>query len=298
MSVKPSWLVTKLTEAVGRRRRRPKTSSLPASRVARSWRVRRRASPRVPHRVAEPVVPLRSTAPGTRRGGTRRARRPTVRRSASARTAPGPPPPPRGTARRGPPRGRPAAAWWPGRSGSRPRAARRPSSAGPPPPGPGGPALRRSTVWRQPVVSSYEPSGRCRYHPASSQPRQQSVGPVWSYSPVWLKTTSTITSSPASWSVRTIVLHSRDLLAAVAGRVARVRREPGDGVVAPQVAQAARPEGAAVHEVRHRQQLDRRHPEVEEVVDHRGVGQAEVGATQCSGGTSGWRAVIDRTLAS
>ena len=39
MSVKPSWAVTKLSEALGRRRRRPKRSSLPASRVARSWRV-------------------------------------------------------------------------------------------------------------------------------------------------------------------------------------------------------------------------------------------------------------------
>ena len=140
-------------------------------------------------------------------------------------------------------------------------------------------ARRRSTVWRQPVVSSYEPSGAVPV-PAGVVPpaAAERSGPVWSYSPVWLKTTSTITSSPASWSVRTIVLHSRTCSPRSPGRVAGVGREPGDRVVAPQVAQAAGPEGAAVDEVVDREQLDGRHPEVEQVVDHGRVGQAEVGA--------------------
>ena len=39
-------------------------------------------------------------------------------------------------------------------------------------------------------------------------PRKQRVGPKWFPSPVWLYTTSRITSIPAWWNVFTMVLNS------------------------------------------------------------------------------------------
>ncbi len=62
-----------------------------------------------------------------------------------------------------------------------------------------------------------------------------------------------------------------DLLAAAAARVAVVRREEADGVVAPVVRQPAVLQRGVLHELVHRHQLERGDAEVGEVVDDRGV---------------------------
>ena len=69
------------------------------------------------------------------------------------------------------------------------------------------------------------------------------------------------------------------LLAAVAGGgVGVVRREEPDGVVAPVVRQALVLQGAVLHELVDRHEFDGGDAEPGQVVDHRGVGQARVGA--------------------
>ncbi len=79
-------------------------------------------------------------------------------------------------------------------------------------------------------------------------------------------------------------LELRDLLAAVARRaVRRVRGEEAQGVVAPVVAQPARGHGRLGAELVHRQQLDRGHAQVAEVVHDRGRGQPGVRAAQVLG---------------
>ena len=297
MSVKPSWLVTKLIEALGRRRPRPKTSSLPASRVARSWRVRRRAPPGVPHRVAEPVVPL---APRRREpsevvpvghGVPRFGDELQLGSTGSAATS----------ARNGAARSTPCVT--PQQRGGQVEAeAVHVQLVGPAAQG----RHHQRPVGRAAEIDGVAAAGRVLVRAVGRVPVPPGVVPAAAAERgTGVVVLARVVEDDVDDHLEPGVVERADhrlaladLLAAVTGRVARVRREPGDGVVAPEVAQAARPEGAAVHEVRHRQQLDRRHPEVEEVVDHRGVGQAEVGATQRRAGTSGWRAVIDRTLAS
>ena len=71
------------------------------------------------------------------------------------------------------------------------------------------------------------------------------------------------------------------LLAEPAQRgVAVVRGEEADGVVTPVVAQPQVDEAVVVHELVHRHQLDRGHPEPGQVVDHRRGGDARVRAAQ------------------
>ena len=284
MSVKPSWLVTKLIEALGRPA--GPTEDVLAARPA-GWRGPGGCGV-APRQVSRTVLRNRSfhSRPRRRepaevvavgRGVPRLGDQLQLREHRVGRHL--------GEERRGEVHAvvTPAAAWWPGRSGSRPRAARRPSSAGPPAPAPGAPALRRSTVWRQPVVSSYEPSGAVPVPPgvvpAAAADRRTAV--VVLAGVVEDDVDDHLEPGVVERAHHRLALVY--LLAPVTRCVARVRCEPGDGVVAPEVAQATRPEGAAVHEVRHREQLDRRHPEVEEVVDHGGVGQTEVGATQVGG---------------
>ena len=95
---------------------------------------------------------------------------------------------------------------------------------------------------------------------------------------------------PAACSVCTIVLELRDLLAASAARgVLVVRREEADRVVAPVVAQAALDQVRVVHELVHRQQLDR--GDAERRAGARSPPGAR-GRRRCRaarGGTSGWR---------
>ena len=66
----------------------------------------------------------------------------------------------------------------------------------------------------------------------------------------------------------------------LARRVARLRRQEGDRVVAPVVREATLDQVAVVDELMDRQELDRRHAEREQVVDDRVAGHAEVGAAQ------------------
>ena len=80
------------------------------------------------------------------------------------------------------------------------------------------------------------------------------------------------------------LLELAHLLAAVArGAVGGVRGEVADRVVAPVVDQAALADGRLGDELLHRQQLDRGHAEVAQVVGDRGVGQAGVRAAQLLG---------------
>ncbi len=75
-----------------------------------------------------------------------------------------------------------------------------------------------------------------------------------------------------------------DLFAALpVGGVLVVRSEEGDRVVAPVVGEALLEEVGVVHELVHREQLHRRHPQIREVLDGGGVGQAAVGAAQALG---------------
>ena len=62
-----------------------------------------------------------------------------------------------------------------------------------------------------------------------------------------------------------------------------MRREEAEGVVAPVVAQAALDQVGVVHELVHRHQLDRGHPEALQVFHDRRVGDAGVGATKSVG---------------
>jgi hypothetical protein len=76
-------------------------------------------------------------------------------------------------------------------------------------------------------------------------------------------------------------LELADLLARLARRgVQRVRGEVADRGVAPVVLQALLVEEGLVDDVVDREQLDRRHAELAEVVDRRLGGQAAVGAAQ------------------
>ncbi len=70
------------------------------------------------------------------------------------------------------------------------------------------------------------------------------------------------------------------LAAAPASGVLAVGCEESDRVVAPVVAQAPLDEAVVVHELVHRQQLDRRDPEPLQVLDERRVGEPGVGAAQ------------------
>ena len=65
-----------------------------------------------------------------------------------------------------------------------------------------------------------------------------------------------------------------------AGRVLVVRGEEADGVVSPVVAEPPFAEVRVLHELVHRQELDRGDPELLEVVDRGGMGQAGVGASE------------------
>ncbi len=79
-------------------------------------------------------------------------------------------------------------------------------------------------------------------------------------------------------------LELQHLLAAVApGGVGVVRGEEPDGVVAPVVVQAHVHQAVVVDELVDRHQLQRRHAEFGQVLDHRGVGQTRVGAAQLLG---------------
>ena len=86
-------------------------------------------------------------------------------------------------------------------------------------------------------------------------PRKQSVGPSWSPSAVWLKTTSRMTSMPARCSALTM---SRNSSTGPSGSLPRavglVRREERDRLVAPVVDRARR--AVLGVELEHRQQLD------------------------------------------
>ncbi len=62
-----------------------------------------------------------------------------------------------------------------------------------------------------------------------------------------------------------------------------VRGEEADRVVAPVVAQALLQQGVVLHELVHRHQLDGGHAQLQQVLDHRGVGDAGVGAAQLLG---------------
>jgi hypothetical protein len=74
-------------------------------------------------------------------------------------------------------------------------------------------------------------------------------------------------------------LELRHLLAELpGGGVLVVRGEEADRVVAPVVAQAALGQVAVVDELVHRQQLDGGDAEVQQVLDHRRVSEARVGA--------------------
>ena len=74
--------------------------------------------------------------------------------------------------------------------------------------------------------------------------------------------------------------HRLELLHLAGGGVARLRGEEADGVVAPVVAQPALDEPPVVEERLHRHQLDRRHAEAPEIVDHRRAGEPGVRAAE------------------
>ncbi len=78
--------------------------------------------------------------------------------------------------------------------------------------------------------------------------------------------------------------HLAELLHLLAGapprRVLAVRGQEPDRVVAPVVAQTTLNEPVVVHELVHRQQLDRGHPEPLQVLDERWMGEAGVGAAE------------------
>ena len=80
--------------------------------------------------------------------------------------------------------------------------------------------------------------------------------------------------------------HRPELLDLAAGRrrVARLRGEVGERRVAPVVGAPAGEQRRLVGVGEHRQQLERRHPEPDEVVDHRGVGERR---RRCRGGARG-----------
>jgi hypothetical protein len=73
------------------------------------------------------------------------------------------------------------------------------------------------------------------------------------------------------------------LLSEPAGGIAHMGRQEGDGVVAPVVGQSLIDQMAVGHEVVHRHQLHRGHPEAEQMIDDRVRGQAEVGPAQVLG---------------
>ena len=75
--------------------------------------------------------------------------------------------------------------------------------------------------------------------------------------------------------------HRLELLDLAGGRVAGLRGEEADRVVAPVVAQAPLDEPAVVDEGVHRHQLDGRHAEALQVVDDRRGREPGVGAAQC-----------------
>ncbi len=70
-----------------------------------------------------------------------------------------------------------------------------------------------------------------------------------------------------------------------ARRVAGVRGEVADRVVAPVVAQPPAQQVVLVRELVHRQQLDRRHAQLHQVLDRRRMGEARVRAAQFLGNT-------------
>ena len=103
---------------------------------------------------------------------------------------------------------------------------------------------------------------------------------------------------PASCSDLHHRLELLHLLAAFTERrVGVLRGEEADRVVAPVVRQALVEQGAVLHELVHRHQFDGRDAEPGEVVDHRRVRDAGVGARWLSG-TSGCIAVRPLTCAS
>ena len=98
-------------------------------------------------------------------------------------------------------------------------------------------------------------------------------------------------------------LELSDLAAGAAGpdrgRVAAVRREEADRVVAPVVRQPLLDQERLRHVLVHRQQLDGGDPQAGQVSDGGLVGQAGVGPPpRSSGGTSGWRMVKPLTCTS
>ena len=115
-------------------------------------------------------------------------------------------------------------------------------------------------------------------------PRKHNVGPHWSPSAVWLKTTSRITSRPAPCSACTMRAKLVHLAAAVVRRrVAVVRGEVADRLVAPVVAQSALDQLRVVDELVHRQQLDRGDAEALQVSERGGMREAGVGAAKLAG---------------
>jgi hypothetical protein len=78
-------------------------------------------------------------------------------------------------------------------------------------------------------------------------------------------------------------LHLADRVLAGSGGVGGLRREVGEGVVAPVVPEAPLHEVPVVDERLDRLELERGHAEGDQVVDHRLAGEAEVGAAQLRG---------------
>ena len=117
-----------------------------------------------------------------------------------------------------------------------------------------------------------------------SSPRWHRVGPVWSPSAVWLNTTSSSTSRPAACRASTMALNSATwppgLPGAHRGRVAGVRREVADRVVAPVVGQATVREEGLGDVLVHREQFDGGDTQMEQVGDGRLVAEPGVGAAQ------------------
>ena len=101
------------------------------------------------------------------------------------------------------------------------------------------------------------------------------VGPNSSVSAVWLKTTSRITSSPASCRAATIARNSsRRIGVGIARRRARRRRR----VVAPVIGEAVLDQPPLVEKRHDRQELDGGHPEPREVLEHGWMGETQIGA--------------------
>ena len=113
---------------------------------------------------------------------------------------------------------------------------------------------------------------------------EHSVGRPDPPSAVWLNTTSSSTSNPASCRRVDHGPEFRHLAAATPGphrgRVRRMRREEADGVVTPVVRQSPLDEERLGHVVVDGQQFDGGDAEADEVLERRLVRQTRVGAAQ------------------